>query len=139
MHNTGVYSFLIDVPQNAWAYSFLDNNNYYAATVETPEISEDVFDNAMVKIYRTFNYDKADARQIELPYILPREEYWEYTDPVEDGEKGFWGFFTETVTYEMGIGKIFLFYTRSDFDYELEEYPQAFPPEAMQFRCVITY
>lgn len=138
-HRVDVYSFLVNVPQDSWAYSGLDNNNYFIAEIDAPEITESVFDYGAVKVYRTFDYDKKDARQVELPYVLPKEVFVEYTEPAENGDLGYWAFFTETVTCEVGIGKIFIIYTASDFDYEMQKYPMDFPPEAMQFRCTIVY
>lgn len=115
----------INVEQTHWSYSGMDNNNYFYATVSMPEITGDVFDYGMIKMYRTFDFESLNASQIELPYIRHNEYMF--------GE-GEWGFYTETVDYEIGIGKITIFYTASDFDYEIDE---TFIPEAMQFRCVI--
>ena len=117
----------IDVPQSSWNYSNVGNNNYFYATVEMPEITEQVFDGSLIKMYRTFNYDTMDATQMEMPYVRVNEAQ------LEDQS---WVFYTETVDYDYGIGKMTIYYAASDFDYELN--PQ-FIPEAMTFRCVIVY
>lgn len=118
---------LIDVPAANWQYSSVNNNNYFFATVEMPEITPDSFDNGLVKMYRTFNYESAtDAYQMELPYTRHNEAC---VDEANDG----WAFWTETVDYAFGPGWMTIYYTVSDFDYEIEYYT----PEAMTFRCVI--
>lgn len=121
---------LMDVPQKSWNYSAQDNNNYFYATIQMPEITEDVFDKGLIKVYRTFDFDKKDATQIEMPYIRHKEFF------AGKDEEGYdiWGFYTETVDYEIQIGKITICYTTSDFDYEIDE---TFVPEVMSFRAVI--
>lgn len=119
---------LIDVPVDSWNYSNRDNNNYFYATVDMPEITEQVFKNGLIKMYRVYgDIDKKDAAQLEMPYVRPKE--FQY-------DNGDWGFYTETVDYDFGIGRMTIYYTASDFDYELD---QDFVPEAMQFRCVVEY
>lgn len=124
---TELKTVLINVTQNTWVYSNVDNNNYFYATVNMPEITEDVFDYGIVKMYRVFNYEYPDASQIELPYIRHNEYH-------VGGDN--WAFYTETVDYEFGIGNMTIYYTASDFDYEID---QTFVPDAMQFRCVICW
>ena len=118
---------VINVPQESWQYSDAGSNNYFFATVDMPEIPETVFDGGLIKMYRTFNYDTKNATQMEMPYIRHSEM---------QNQAGEWIFYTETVDYEFGIGTITVYYTASDFDYELDN---TFVPEAMQFRCVIMY
>lgn len=125
-------SFLIDVPQSSWNYSFADNNNCFYASVDAPEITEYVFDHAVVKLYRTFDYYSANAYQIELPYVRQNE----YCVEDEEGREE-WLFYTEALSSEISIGRINLVYTVSDFEYELHENPLEAAPEAMTFRCVI--
>lgn len=122
-----INTYLINVPRESWQYSQIDDNNYFFATVKMPEITEPVFDNGLFKMYRVFDYDSADATQIEMPYVRHNEEF------VEDNQKVF---YTETVDYEIGIGNITIYYTESDFNYEIDE---TFIPEQMQFRCVVMY
>ncbi len=117
----------ITVPQRSWNYSWQGIDNYFYASIDMPEITEAVFDGGIIKMYRTFDYETMDAYQIEMPYIRPHE--YEYTENQ-------WGFYTETVDYDFGIGNMYIYYRVSDFDYELDE---SFVPEAMTFRCVIAY
>lgn len=126
-----IKTVIVNVPQASWEYSNLDNNNYFSATVDVPEITEDVFDFGLVKMYRVYDFDKTSATQMEMPYIRLNE--WCMGDVDADGYDD-WAFYTETVDYEFGIGTLTIFYTASDFDYEIDE---SFIPETMQFRCVV--
>lgn len=119
-------AIILDVPENAWVYSELPDNNYFCATIQVPEITEDVFDFGMINVYRTYNFDTADASQIVLPYVRLCEEI--------DGSDVF--YYTEAVDYEYGIGWINIYYTVSDFLYEDD---LNYKPVAMKFRCIITY
>lgn len=121
---------LISVPQSHWQYSGLADNNFFYAEVEMPEINGTVFDKGVVKMYRAINFYESNASQIELPYVRHKE----YLANEEDGT---WGFYTETIDYEYQVGKIYVYYTASDFDYEIDG--GYFCPEEMQFRCVIMY
>lgn len=116
----------LDVPAKAWQYSGQDDNNYFCATVEVPELTEDAFDYGVVSLYRTYNYDSFDASQIVLPYVRLCEEVAD-TDTF---------FYTETIDYEYGIGWVNIYYTVSDFIYEWDS---KFAPVDMQFRMVIAY
>lgn len=116
---------LLNVPQDSWRYSYNDNNNYFFVVIELPEMTEAAFRGGMMKMYRTYDFDSKNATQIEMPYIRLNE--FQYED-------GTWGFYTETVDYEFKVGSVTIFYTASDFDYELNE---TFVPEAMSFRAVI--
>lgn len=121
-------SVLINVPQKSWTYSNIDNNNYFCATVDMPEITEYAFDNGLVKLYRTYNFDSSNPTQIEMPYIHPMERFFP--------EENYWEFYNEELDYEFGIGTLTIFFTMSNFDYEVDE---SLIPENMQFRCVIGY
>ncbi|MDO5321489.1 MAG: hypothetical protein Q4F39_03795 [Bacteroidia bacterium] len=116
----------VDVPQNAWQYSNYADNNYFVAEVKVPELTEEAFDYGLVNCYRTFAYDSNDASQIALPYVRLLEEV--YDDDVY--------FYTETIDYEYGIGWLRIYYTLSDFFYEVDE---TLAPDAMTFRLAIAY
>lgn len=117
---------LLDVPADAWEYSGTTDNNYFCATVEVPELTEEAFDYGVISMYRTYNYDKSDASQVALPYVHLAEE------KTEEGTF----YYTETVDYEYGIGWVNIYYTVSDFIYEWDP---TFAPVDMQFRLVIAY
>ena len=123
-----IKNVVINVPQNAWQYSKAPNNNYFYATVDMPEITKDVFKEGLVKMYRCYALGSEGATKIELPYVRSIEEYIEADDD--------WAFYTETVDYQYSQGTISIYYTLSDFIYELDE---SFVPEAMEFQCVIIY
>ena len=116
-----------NVNANAWAYSNIDNNNFFSATIPVPEITKDVLRNGVVKVYRVFNYNQKDETHTELPFLLQCE----YID--ENGEA--YPYTTET-TAEISAGQVTIIYTESDFNYELDE---TFIPEAMTFRIVVMY
>lgn len=115
---------IVNVPENSWKYSGLVDNNFFCATVDVPELTEEAFDYGIISMYRTYNYDKSDASQIALPYVRLNEELVgkDYV------------FYTETIDYEYGIGWVKIYYTVSDFIYEIDP---SFNPQAMQFRLVI--
>lgn len=115
---------LIDVPAANWAYTESDEGDFFVATVEVPELTEDIFDFGLVKMYRTYDYDTPNAWQIEMPYVRHLRE--EYGGSVIN--------YTETVDYEFGIGTICIYYTVSDFYYDLEDMSI---PGDMYFRCVL--
>ena len=123
--SSNVIAFTMDITQDAWMYTNTENNNYFWASFDMPEITEDVFDKGLIKIYRTYDYWTDNPVQIELPHVR-QAEYQISGDN--------WGFYTELVDYEISIGSVTIFYTASDFDYELDE---SFIPDDMQFRCVI--
>lgn len=125
---------IINVKENMWNYSFDDNNAYFYAEVDMSDlITNSVLHNSLIKMFRVYDYDTNDARQIEMPYVRPVERYVE-----ENIDLGYnpWVFYTETVDYEVSIGKITIFYTRGDFEYELDE---SLTPEEMQFKYYIIY
>ena len=122
-----INSIQINLPQQAWQYSAINNNNFFFATVDMPEITQAVLDKGLVKMYRVFDTTSGNAAQMEMPYTRLAEE------AVGEDE---WVFYTETVDYEFSKGQIIIMYTVSDFNYELDE---GFIPETMKFRCVVMY
>lgn len=120
-----VSSVLITVKQGDWNYSYQDNNNYFYASVDMPEITGHVFDKGIVKMYRVYDFKGSNPSQVEMPYVRLKET------SIGGGN---WAFYTETVDYEYTIGSLNIYYTASDFDYEIDE---TFVPETMQFRCVV--
>ncbi|MCQ2182199.1 MAG: collagen-like protein [Bacteroidales bacterium] len=117
---------IINVPQEAWEYSYYADNNYFVATIDVPELTEDAFDYGFINCYRTYDYDTMLASQVALPYVRLLEEV--------DGDNVY--FYTETIDYEYGIGWVKIYYTLSDFFYEVDE---TLMPDAMQFRLAIAY
>lgn len=124
----GITSIIIKVPLAYWEYSRLDNNNFYFATVDVPELTGGVCNSGLVKMYRVYGDTKNPEAQVELPYMRMKEEY---VDEADD-----WAFYSEMVDYEFSVGKMTIFYTLSDFLYELDP---GVIPEEMNFRCVIMY
>lgn len=123
--SSNVIALTMDIDSDGWMYSDMDNNNYFWASFDMPEITEDVFDHGLIKIYRTYDYWTDNPVQLELPQVR-QAEYQISGDN--------WGFYTEVIDYEIGIGSVTIFYTASDFDYELDV---DFIPDPMHFRCVI--
>lgn len=124
----------LDVPVSSWNYSISaaeESNpelkyqgNYFWAELPVAMLTNQACMEGMVKVYKV---NTQRSTQVELPYTAHKEIY--------DSARGTRYFYTETIDYEFGEGVIFIYYSVSDFDYELD--PQ-FIPEAMKFRCVIT-
>lgn len=114
----------VNVEQARWQFCEAEDGNYFMASVDVPELTEDIFDGGLIKMYRTFDYDSPYATQIEMPYIRLKEIY-------ETGNPNPFRF-TEALDYDFGIGYINIYFTVSDFYYDVK-------PEAMTFRCVLMY
>lgn len=123
LHPTVVY---VNVNQDNWNYSAASDNNFFYATVKMPELTKDVLDKGLFKVYRVFEENK----QMEMPYVRLNEYY----AGVDADGYDVWGFYTETVDTEFEVGKMTIYYTASDFDYEIDE---TFVPVAMKFRFVM--
>lgn len=121
-----IKSVQINVPEEAWQYSGIDTENYYFATVDMPEINDEVLKKGLVKMYMYFGNS-----QVEMPFTKYREEYIE--------EDNSWVFYTQMVDYEFSKGQIIIFYTISDFIYEESANVYDFSPGDMKFRCVVMY
>lgn len=121
----------IQIDQNQWQYSNIASNNYFFGVIAVPELTNDIYDNGMFKLYREYNTGSSSKSQVELPYTNLVEYPYEVE---ENGVKNtYWGFYTEHIYAEYAPGSITIFYLASDFDYELNE---AFVPEAMHFRFI---
>lgn len=122
----------IDVPASSWNYSITPaeesnpnlkyQGNYFWAELSVPQLTDRACMDGLVKVYKK-NPDR--ATQTELPFTRHKEIY---------NGPGNRYFYTETIDYEFGEGVIFIYYTVSDFDYEVDS---QFVPESMRFRCVI--
>ncbi|MCQ2335309.1 MAG: hypothetical protein MJZ89_05670 [Paludibacteraceae bacterium] len=120
----------LDVTSNQWGYSDQDNNNYFFAKFNVPELTWDIYNNGIIKVYREYNTGSNNASQVELPFVR-HNEYLSNSN----GQQ-FWGFYTETVDYEFTAGQVIIYYTASDFDYELDT---SFVPEGMHFRLIMMW
>ena len=121
----------LQVDKNEWQYSNLNDNNYFFAKFDMPEIDVNVYNNGLLQVYREHEHGSKNANQTLLPYIRHKE----YSTQDGNGDT-VWGFYTESVDYEYGVGFLNIFYTASDFDYELD---QTFVPEQMNFRVVLMW
>lgn len=119
----------LQINSSEWKYSGLDNNNYFVGNFDLPELTKGIYDNGTILVYRELDWDTRNPIQ----QILPYSRHHEY---LANSSEQLWGFFTETVDFEYGIGFLNIFYTASDFDYEVD---QTFVPETMHFRLVITW
>lgn len=115
----------INVDTKDWDCTSDKDNNYYFATVDMPEITKEVFEGGIIKMYRVFDYDTSYPVQVEMPFTRHREEK---VGPKEDDYVSW----TETLDYEFGVGGMTIFFTTSDFYYDKQ-------PESMRFRCVVMY
>lgn len=114
------------IEAHEWQYSNQDNNNYFYAEFMMPEISREVFDKGEVKVYLVTNKSTASAQKNPLPYSLHAEEY--------NGKE--WIFYTQTIDYAYGVKWLRIYFSMSDFEYEVNE---SINPPAMDFDVVITY
>ena len=110
-------------------YSNFDNNNYFYATIDMPEITREIYQHGNMMVYREYDQGTNNAVQTPLPY----ERKYEY---LADEENDLWDFYSERVDYEYTVGKMTIFYTLSDFDYEVD---QTFMPDQMNFRVFIMF
>ncbi len=99
------------------------------ATFNVPELTADIYDNGIIKVYREWGTGTKDATQAELPFT----RYQEY---LADELNNTWGFYSEHVDYDFLVGALNIYYTASDFDYELNE---SFMPEGMHFRVIMMW
>ena len=123
--NLTIKTIIGNVGVNSWAYSNENNNNYFIATIPTPEITKDVLRNGIVKIYRVFNFGMEKETHTEPPYMFQQEEI------SNDGQAYF---FTTEIMAEITAGQVAIIYTESDFNYERDD---NFVPEDMVFRIVV--
>ena len=126
-----VIDLQIDATKGEWAYPNLNDNNYFYAQFSMPEIDANVYNNGVVQVYREFDSGTNKAVQMPLPYVRLNE----YAVTDEDNNTT-WLNYTETVDFEYGIGSLNIFYTASDFDYEIDT---SFVPETMNFRVVLMW
>lgn len=123
------YNIPVQVNANEWSYSNAEDNNYFYAVINMPEITWDIYEHANVMVYREWDQGTSNAVQSPLPYVRHKEY-------LHDETTGTWGFYTETVDYEYTFGKLTIFYTASDFEYEVNT---SITPEQMNFRVFIMY
>ena len=123
------YNIPLQINQNEWKYTNTDNNNYFYAEFKMEMITWDIYEHGNVMVYREYDQGTDNAVQTPLPYTRHKEY-------LADEANNTWGFYTETVDYEFTKGKMTIFYTASDFDYEIDE---KFVPEQMNFRVFIMY
>lgn len=140
----------ITVPEGQWQYSNIPEtdedpgNNYFFAEIDMKDvITADIAKGGLIKMYRLYGWSEDQkgntvytdfTQQVELPYVRPSEYWYDGTDQ-EGKPTKFVGNYTETVDYQFGVGTLTIFYTASDFDYEVSYYT----PVEMRFRCVIMY
>ena len=76
--NSKIIDFQID--QNEWSYSDIKNNNYFYGAVSVPELTNDIYDNGIIKVYREYNTGTNNKSQVELPYT----NFVEYSETVNN-------------------------------------------------------
>jgi hypothetical protein len=113
------------IEAHEWQYSNADNNNYFYAEFNMPEINREIFDEGDVKVYLVTNRSTYNAQKNPLPYVLHVEE--------NNGRE--WIFYTQTIDYAYGIKWLRIYFSMSDFEYEVN--PTINPP-ALDFDVVIT-
>ena len=96
----------LEVPTGSWQYTNNANNNYYFAEIDMPEITKNVYDNALIITYIEVYNSHNTSSLIPLPSVLHKEEKL---------SGGNWVRYTETIDCEYSIGKVTIFVTYSDF------------------------
>ena len=105
----------LTVPANAWV-EYADNNNqnnYYQALFDVPEITDFIYNSGLVLCYHEINNS-----QIILPYVRHKQ----------DTEGNYW---TTTVDFDYAIGSVAIYITHSDFADDA--------PGEMNFRLVLMW
>jgi hypothetical protein len=98
-------------------------SNFFYATLNVPELSQDIADKGLVQVYRVI-----DDVQHLLPMVRHMEELTDTANMV-------YNFYTETINFCYGTGWIEIDLTQSDFFYEDHI---TYTPDAMLFRVVLT-
>lgn len=119
---------VIDLKVTQWNYSKVNNNNYFYADFDVPELTEFVYDYGMTQCYVEYNSGTEGRTQQILPCVRHKEEQ------VTNNGNTTWVFYTETIDYDYGVGHVRVYYTQSDFDYELNT---SFAPASMRFRLTL--
>ncbi|MDO4190711.1 MAG: hypothetical protein Q4D14_03355 [Bacteroidales bacterium] len=105
----------LTVPANAWV-EYADNNNqnnYYRALFDVPEINDFIYNSGLVICYHEVNNS-----QIILPYVRHNQD--------QDGN-----YWTTTVDFDYAVGSVAIYVTHSDFADD--------PPGEMNFRLVLMW
>ena len=93
------------MPTGSWQYTNKPNNNYYFAEIDMPEITKNVYDNALIVTYiEVYNSDNTSSL-IPLPSVLHKEAL----------EGGNLVRYTETIECKYYVGKVKISVTYSDF------------------------
>ncbi|MBQ7448458.1 MAG: hypothetical protein IJS73_01500 [Paludibacteraceae bacterium] len=117
---------------NGWGYSNLPDNNYFSAEIGVPELTKDIFDNGVVKVYRVFNDDPKNLVQQALPCTNHKEVF------IQQNGETVTALYTETLDFQYAEGFVYLYYTLSDFAYEFDESTDV-EPTRMSFRIVLMW
>lgn len=114
------------VAANQWNYSNFNNNNYFYARFNIPELTSFCFTDGQVQAYIQL-LENNETIQHNLPYVL-HNEYFPTDTTVY--------FYTRTIDCVFGVGWVQFEVRDSDFEYEVDE---TINPDEMTFRVVMTY
>lgn len=115
----------VQVASAQWEYSNANNNNYYYAQVNLPELTKNAYDNGNVQVYLV-----SVVNSKEIQTILPTVRHYEEIQ----GNDTF--YYTQTTDYDYWVGGMEFHITNSDFYYNPDNLNE---PGDRWFRIVITY
>lgn len=122
---------VIDLKVTSWNYTDTPNNNYFYADFNVPELTQFIYDYGMTQCYIEYDSGTEQRTQQLLPCVRHKEEQVTNADNTTT-----WVFYTETIDYDYVVGNVRIYYTLSDFNYELDT---SFVPSAMNFRLVLLW
>lgn len=116
-----VYNETLRITKWTEAYDEEDNPYYYAI-FDVPQISDYIYSKGSVQLWRVFNYGYKDTYQRAMPYC--EHHFYEYLDKSDPANPVLVsGIYTQTVTYEYGFDSkgypyICIFLYNNDFAYD---------------------
>ena len=135
----------IDVLEADWEYGVAAeaenpdeqyNNHYFFKEVEVPALDEFIYLNGNVKCYVIHNYNFDAPKEIAENEYQRELPYTRHYEKCVNEATNQWEFYTETVDYIFGIGRVEFHFRASDFKYEEDK---SYKPGNHHFRLVLTW
>lgn len=132
----------VDIQSKDWQYTFANDNNYYYAVVDVPELTDFVYNNGNISVYLENTTSNGGKTQNLLPSVRHYEVPVTKTDTIiVDGktyynDSTYYIQYTQTTDYEYWSGQMEFYITNSDFYYDPSNLTE---PGDKHFRIVLTY
>lgn len=110
-------SITLDLHVNSSQWNYSTDGGYYYYTFSVPKLTETIYNKGVVTCYREYNYNTADAYQINLPRVFPMVD------------SGSGEVYQQIVDFSFLVGQVEIAVTNSDLKYDLNT-----NPESMDFR-----